>query len=226
MKAICEKLPKTLLVIGPSGSGKDTQVDKLIEMCGCLKITTGEMFRDAYERKTEDGIKAYEEWSKGVWVNDKLTYKMLSDYVKKFDHEKPWILVAVIRRHTQIPLLDTLLSGNDRKLDQVLHFPLSEEAAIERMSLRRICPKCNADYHLKYKKPRNGEVCDKDGEKLTIRKDDKPDVIASRIRSHNETIRPILEEYRKRGILIEVDAAPPIEEVWKSVQQAFGLTVQ
>jgi len=224
MKAICEKLPKTLLVIGPSGSGKDTQVDKLVERCGCVKITTGEMFRDSYEKKTAKGIQAYEVWSQGEWVADDLTYEMLSDYVTQFDREKPWILVAVVRRPTQVPMLDALLEKQGRSLGGVLYFPLSEEAAIERMSLRRICPKCKADYHLKYKKPKNGEVCDNDGEQLTVRDDDRPDAIANRLRSYNETIRPILEEYRKRGILIEVDAAPPIEEVWKSVQKAFDLS--
>ncbi len=224
MKATCKSLPHTMLVIGPSGSGKDTQVDNILNACGGVKITTGSMFRDAYEHKTADGITAYESWSKGEWVNDDLTYHMLSNYVKSFPPEETWILVAVVRRESQIALLDDLLAKSGRVLDTVLYFPLSEEAAVERMSLRRICPKCGADYHLKYKKPKNGELCDKDGALLAIREDDKPESIKNRIRSYNETITPILNTYRSRGILVTVDASPSIDDVWKSVQSTFGLS--
>lgn len=213
-----------MLVIGPSGSGKDTQVDNLAKVCDCAKITTGDMFRSAYEQKTLQGIEAFELWSKGRWVNDTLTYEMLSDYVKRFVSDLPWILVAVVRRGSQIPMLDRLLEKNGRVLDRVLYFPLSEKAAVERMSLRRICPKCKADYHLKYKKPKMSDRCDLDGSKLITRDDDKPEAITNRIRSYNETISPILNEYRKRNILVEVDAAPPIADVWKAVQQVFEIS--
>jgi len=182
------------------------------------------MFRRAYEQKTPQGIEAQAVWSKGEWVDDVLTYDMLMDYLKQYEPKAVWVLVAVVRRFSQVPLLDKLLAEYGRSLECVLHFPLSEEAAIERMSLRRICPKCKADYHLRYKKPKNEGVCDHDGEPLISRDDDKPAAISNRIRNYNETIKPILDEYRQRGILVEVDAAPPIEEVWSGVKQALGLT--
>ena len=217
MKAICNNLPNTIQVLGPSGSGKDTQIDKIVEACDYVKIGTGDMFREEYEKKSEVGIKAYEYWGEGKWVPNDIVYNVFSEWIQKFDEEKPWIFSQVVRDPGQIPLLDELLKKFDKTLELVIHLPLSEKAAIERMSLRRHCPKCGEEYHLKYVPPKDSEKCDNDGEKLAIREDDFPEAIRTRLNEYNEKVLPVVEEYKKRGILIDVDAAPPIEDVWKGV---------
>ena len=220
MKAICSKLPETILVLGPSGSGKDTQIDKLVELCGGEKIGTGDMFREEYEKGTEVGINAFEEyWGKGIWVANDIVYEVLESWIQKFDPDKKWFFSQVVRDPGQVELFDNLMGKLGRKLELVIHFTLDEDTAMERMSLRRHCPKCGREYHLQYKPPQNDEKCDDDGEELSIRDDDYPEPIRQRIEEYNEKVLPVVEEYRGRGILVEIDASPSIEDVWEAVQQ-------
>ena len=207
------KKTKTILVHGPSGSGKDTQVDLLLEKFDFEKIGTGEMFRDLAKKDTgiENMLKS------GQFIPSDLTYKLLSDWMKNFNSEKSWIFVSVVRVADQIELFDRLLEKYDRKLDTFIHFSLSAEKAIERMSLRKICVVCGENYHDKYKPEKVEDVCDKDGGKLIRRDDDKPEAIKKRLQEYDKTIEPILKEYESRGILIDIDASFTIEEIHKVV---------
>src|SRR5690606_34562070 len=143
---------KTFLFHGPSGSGKDTQVEMIQKEFQVERIATGEMFRKLYETGDPDAIEAHKLWGDGHFVGDELTYKMLDKWVEKFDVSKPWICVSVVRSAGQISMFDDLLSKHSRDLDGFIHFTLSSEAAIERLSLRTICPNCQATFHSKYKK--------------------------------------------------------------------------
>ena len=207
------KKTKTILVHGPSGSGKDTQVDLLLEKFDFEKIGTGAMFRDLAKKDTgiENMLKS------GQFIPSNLTYELLTDWMKNFNSEKSWIFVSVVRVADQIELFDRLLEKYDRKLDTFIHFSLSAEKAIERMSLRKICVVCGENYHDKYKPEKVEDVCDKDGGKLIRRDDDKPEAIKKRLQEYDKTIEPILKEYESRGILIDIDASFTIEEIHKVV---------
>ncbi len=222
MTATSEKT-KTYLFHGPSGCGKDTQADLLIEKFDFEKIGTGDMFRALFEEGDPDGVKASELITKGIFVPDELTYKLLDKWLKKYDSDKSWMFISAVRTPEQIPLFDELMKKYDRELDKFVHFYLSEEAAVERMSLRWVCPECGTIYHEKYLKEKKKGYCDKDGEKLIQRDDDKPAAIKERLRQYDEMIKPILDEYRKRGILLEIDAAPSIEEIHKELVQKLAL---
>lgn len=214
---------KTILFHGPSGCGKDTQVDLLTQNYGFEKIGTGEMFRTMYDIGDVDGLKAHNYWGKGLFVPNELTYGMLSKWMKKYNSENDWAFVSVVRELGQIELFDNLLNEFNRKLDTFVHFKLSEEVAIERMSLRWICPNCNQIYHEIYKKERIQGFCDTCGMRLIQREDDQPERIKSRLKEYNRTIQPILEEYRNRGILVEIDASPSIEEIYKEIITKLNL---
>jgi adenylate kinase len=213
----------TILFHGPSGCGKDTQVDLLVEKYNFENIGTGNMFREMYDKADIDGIKAYAYWSKGKFVPNDLVYKMFPNWLKSFDRNKNWAFVSVVRDPGQIPLFDNVLKTIGRELDYFVHFTLSEEAAIERMSLRWMCPNCDHTYHEKYKKESVKGFCDKCGTKLVQREDDKPGRIKSRLEEYNRTIKPILEEYNRRGKLIEIDANPSIDEIHKDIVTKLGL---
>ncbi len=214
---------KTILFHGPSGSGKDTQVDLLVQKYEFESIGTGEMFRSMYKEGDVESIKAYQYWSKGKLVPNNIVYSMLNRWVKRFDSSKSWAFVSVVRDTGQIPLFDDLLAKNNRTLNAFVHFLLSEEAAIERMSLRKICPNCDTTYHEKYKPEKVKGYCDKCGTKLIQRVDDQPEKIKIRLKEYNETIGPIVETYKNRGILIEIDASPTIEEIHTQLVQKLGL---
>lgn len=205
------------MVLGPSGCGKDTQIDLLISKCEYQKIGTGEMFRSLYKEKTKSGLAAYKYWSKGEWVPDKLTFELFEEWLKKYEVAKPWIFSQVVRTAEQVHKFDLLLEKYDRSLDCVIYFKLSEEAAIDRMSTRRICPKCGADYNIKYKKPKMKGVCDNDGEILVTRDDDKPEAIRERLVEFFKKTAPIVEIYKEKGILIEIDSTPSIEEIHQNL---------
>jgi len=214
---------KTILFHGPSGSGKDTQVELLVDKFEIEKIGTGDMFRTMYSEGDIDAIKAYEYWRQGKFVPNDLTYKMFSKWLAKFNQEKDWILVSVVRDIGQVPLLDELLTQYGRKLDIFLHLKLSEEMAIERRTLRWTCPRCGATYHKKYKKERVEGYCDKCGMKLSQREDDTLERTKSLYNEYQKTITPILGEYSKRGIVKEVDASPSIEEIHNEIIRQLSL---
>ncbi|MBN2100870.1 nucleoside monophosphate kinase [Candidatus Dojkabacteria bacterium] len=217
MKAICKKIPKTILFLGPSGSGKDTQIDLLAEKCGGKNIGTGDMFRTLYEEKVDGSVEAYEYVKKGIWVPDELVYRLFSEWLKRFDREENWYFSQVVRTPEQVPLFDGLMESVGRTLDSVVHFALSKEAAVERMSLRRVCPKCGRDFHLKFDKPKIDELCDDCGVKLETRDDDYPEAIMQRMEEYENKVKPVLDIYKKRGILIEIDASPSIQEIHKTL---------
>jgi adenylate kinase len=217
-----ENLPNTVLVIGPSGSGKDTQIDKLVEKFNYEKIGTGDMFREMYAQGDPDGIKAHEYCEKGVWVPDDLVYSMFAKWIKRYDQDKKWIFSQVVRTEDQVEMFDNLLQKFDRELDLVIYFSLSDEAAIERMSLRRYCPQCGEEYHLKYVPPKKEGVCDNDGTQLEVRDDDHPEAIKQRIKEFRNKTEPILEVYRNRDLLVEIDASETIEEIHEVVLEKLS----
>ncbi len=213
----------TLLFHGPSGSGKDTQAELLVEKYNFENIGTGEMIRKMVEEGDTDALKAYEYVKIGKFVPDEIIYKMLPKWVDKYDKNKNWVFVSVVRSVGQIDLFDDLLKQKGRVLDKFIHFKLDEESAIERMSLRKYCPKCGATYHDKYKPEEKNGFCSKCGTELIRREDDKPEKIKERLLEYNRTIEPILDAYRKRGILIEIDASPSIEDIHEEVVKKLNL---
>jgi adenylate kinase len=213
----------TILLHGPSGCGKDTQSDLLVKNYDFQSIGTGEMFRKMYSDGDMDGIRAYQFWSKGLFVPNDLVYKMLSRWVNQYDESKDWIFVSVVRDPDQIPLFDNLLNEKNRKLDMFIHFTLDEQSAIERMSLRTVCSNCGSTFHSKYKKEKVEGYCDKCGTILAQREDDKPHKIVQRLKEYSRTIAPILTEYRNRGLLREIDASPTIEVIHKEVVKVLNL---
>jgi len=223
MKNILNK-PATILFHGPSGCGKDTQVELLVDDYGFQNIGTGDMIRKLFAEGDEDAILATEYTTQGKFVPNEIIYnKMFPKWLDRFDNQKHWALVSVVRDVGQIKYLDELLEKKERKLDMFIHFTLSPETAIERMSVRTYCPNCGMTFHPKFKKEKVQGVCDKCNTKLIQRDDDKPEKIKERLREYNRTIEPILDTYRERGILVEVDAAPSIEDIHKEILRILDL---
>ncbi|GAB4162752.1 MAG: adenylate kinase [Candidatus Dojkabacteria bacterium] len=214
---------KTYMFHGPSGCGKDTQLDLLASKLDFERIAGGTMFRemlesaDPYEKEIALQVKA------GVFPNGDVFYPLLSKYVKKFDPNKAWVLVSTVRLENQLPYFEQFMKENNRTLDAFIHFTLSEEAAVERLALRSFCPTCSATYHDKYKSEKVKGICDQDGTKLERRSDDTPEAIKLRLKQYKDNIEPILEYFRNKGVLIEIDAAPSIEMIQKTVLEKLNL---
>lgn len=215
---------KTILFHGPSGCGKDTQVDLLVQKYGFENIGTGDMIRKLFVEGDKNAILATEYTSQGKFVPNEIIYnEMFPKWLDRFDSTKNWALVSVVREVGQIKFLDGLLESKNRKLDLFIHFKLSPEVAIERMSVRKYCPKCGTTFHPKFKPEEVKDICDKCSTNLIQRDDDKPEKIVQRLKEYDRTIAPILKEYRERGILVEVDASPSIEVIHQEILKILNL---
>jgi adenylate kinase family enzyme len=168
---------------------------------------------------------AHAYWSVGMPVPSVLTYSMLEYWLRhKFDPLKDWFFVSTVRSLDQVKLLDDLLGIFGRKLDKFVHLKLDSEDVITRLSMRTYCMKCQTTYSPLSKQERNKGYCDNDGQKLVTREDDLPVAIERRLKiQYLDTIVDIENEYKKRGILVEVDASPDIETIRKDLWEKLGL---
>lgn len=216
---------KTYLFHGQIGAGKDTQVEMLLKKYDLERVSTGEMFRKMTEEGDPEATNLFENKVKlGVWPSPEETFSLVERWFKRFDPNKDWILLSVARYAQQIPFLDEALEIYGRKIDKAVHFTISEETALDRLAGRQICPKCQSTYHPKYKVEKVPGICDLCGSKLEVRKDDTPESVKKRFEQYADTVKPWLDEYRNRGVLVEIDGTPSIEAIHNEVLNKLDLT--
>lgn len=210
-----------LLFIGPSGSGKDTQAELLVEKNQFLRVSTGDLMRDISEGDHEIQKLIRKSMNEG-FLADNFVFGLLQIYLSD-NHSEHMILSGAVRKESQVELLDFTLFKVEKKLDKVLYFDLSDEEAIKRMSGRLYCPIDNTNYHLLYNPPKKVDTCDLCGSALKRRDDDNPDAIKARLLDFHKDNDAILSMYEKRGILIKIDASKSIEEVHRDVVESLNL---
>jgi len=206
-----------VLFLGPSGCGKDTQAQKLIKEYGFIQLSAGDFFRNEILDGGKLGKKLKKYLDSGVLVPNELWYEIVKKHLTKNLSKGRIILQGVVREVVQKELVDDILDKLGYSLNAVIHFDLSVENAIERMALRRSCPKCGQIYHLKFTPPKKENICDKDGEKLIQREDDTEKAINSRISYYQDNIKPILKYYEDRKILYHIDGGETIPNVYKQL---------
>ena len=200
-----------IIILGPAGSGKGTRAHIISEIFDLPVITTGDMLRGAVREKTEYGLEAKTYMDLGDLVPDDIVNGIVKERMNRPDVVKGFILDGYPRSVNQAEALDEILKEKGIKLTHVLSVILSDEEIIERLSKRRSCPVCNEIYHLVSKPPKKEGVCDKCGTKLTLREDDKEDVIRHRLQVYRESTQPLLDRYEKQGLIVETDGEVPIE---------------
>ncbi len=211
-----------LLFIGPSGSGKDTQAQMLADKYGFKVTSTGNVFREVAISKKKEALEVKSYIDKGEWVPDKLVYSLLEEYLEKQGADK-LILTGAVRTIAQVSLLDGMLERLGKSLDKVVYFALSSDEAVKRLSGRRVCPVDKSNYHIVFKPSKVEGKCDLCGADLVQREDDRPEAIRRRLEQFEKENDPILDEYSERGILEEIDAAPPIEDIFAVLERRLGL---
>ena len=205
-----------IIILGPQGSGKGTQADMLEKELGIVKISTGDIFRKNIKEQTELGKQVKEILDAGQLVPDELTNKIVEDRLKQPDARSGFILDGFPRNLEQAKALD-----NMTEITHVLEVWISDEEAVRRIGGRRSCS-CGAVYHLVYNPPKDPEKCDKCGEKLFIRDDDKEEAIKKRLEIYHEQTEPIVEHYKEKGLHVKVDGMPPIAQVSESIKSALN----
>ncbi|HET6411979.1 MAG TPA: adenylate kinase [Anaeromyxobacter sp.] len=202
-----------LILLGPPGAGKGTQAKLLVQAYGIPHISTGDMFRDHIARDTELGKKVKAITASGQLVPDEVTNALVKERLSRPDVAKGFILDGYPRTVPQAEYLEGLLRSLGRKLERVISYEVAEEMIVERISGRRSCPKCGAVYHLSQNPPRKTGLCDRDGEGLVQRPDDRPENVRVRLEEYAGKTEPLKRFYREKGLLSEVDGVGSTEGI-------------
>ena len=205
-----------LVLLGPPGSGKGTQGERLAQALGVPRISTGDILRRNVAQGTDLGKKAKAFMETGKLVPDELVIAMTAARLKEADARNGFILDGFPRT---IPQAEAL--GRLTPLDAVVNLFLEPEELVKRSAGRRVCPKCESVYHLASNPPRKAGICDKCGTPLVTRPDDREEVVRTRIETYERQTAPLVQYYRDKGLLREVYASGMIDEISQRVQEAL-----
>ena len=207
-----------LIFLGPPGAGKGTLAAKAIEILGLPHISTGAIFRSAIADKTTLGLKVKAIIDAGKLVDDDTTIELVKERLAKSDAQKGYILDGFPRT---IPQAEALAKFSS--VDKVINFDLPDAKVLERLGGRRVCRKCGYNFHAIFNKPKNEKVCDHCGGEIYIRDDDRPEAIQKRLEVYRAQTAPLVDFYRKKGILVDIDASPEVDQIVVSFKRVLGI---
>ncbi|MGD8377747.1 MAG: adenylate kinase [Acidobacteriota bacterium] len=210
-----------IVLLGPPGAGKGTQAGFLAEHHRIPHISTGDMLRQAIREGTEAGRRAEAIVSAGRLVPDDLVRDIVAERLAHEDCRDGFILDGYPRNLAQAGELEEILTGLDAGLDLVLELSVPEDEIVQRLCGRRTCPDCKAVFHVAFNPPRIEGRCDACGGELVQRDDDRESVIRERLRVYRETTAPLVDYYRKRGLLRTVSAAGEVKEVAGQIRRTL-----
>lgn len=215
-----------LLIMGPAGSGKGTQSEKIVEKYGVVHLSTGDMFRAAISNETEAGLLAKEFIEKGELVPDNITIALVKERLLQSDiKEKGFLLDGFPRTIPQAEALYELLAEIEMPLRLVIDLNVDESLLIERISGRRMCEICGTIYHVKNFPPKVAGVCDLDGGKLYQRNDDNEAGLKVRLAEYHNQTAPIRGYLEGKVEIVDIDASASVDSVFDKVDKKLGKIV-
>ncbi|MBQ8290178.1 MAG: adenylate kinase [Clostridia bacterium] len=207
-----------IIFLGAPGAGKGTQADIIAEKYGIPTVSTGVIIREALANGTDMGLKAKKFIEAGQLVPDDVVIGIIKERLAKSDCQNGFILDGFPRTVPQAQALDEM----GITLDAVVSIEVSDETIVERMSGRRGCAKCGASYHTVYNPSSDGKTCDKCNTELTVRKDDAPEVVKSRLEVYHTQTEPLKDYYGKTGKLRLVEGQERVEDTTALVVAALN----
>lgn len=211
-----------VIFFGPPGAGKGTQAKRISAHFEIPHLATGDILRRAVEQGTPLGKKAHPYMEAGDLVPDELVERMLAERLSEDDVRKGFVLDGFPRDAEQARYLDQVLEEEGARLDQVIYFSCDGDELIKRITGRRVCPACETNYHVDARPPQTEGICDKDGTPLIQRDDDSEETFRHRLSVYEKQTSPLVETYRDRGILHEIDCKGPSDEVFERLTQLLG----
>jgi adenylate kinase len=205
-----------IVLLGPPGAGKGTQSANIEERFGVPHVTTGDALRANRDVETEHGTPR-EYMEEGELVPDPVVNEIV---VEALSNTQGFVLDGYPRNVDQAEYLAEMTA-----VDVVPFLQVGEEELVRRLTGRRVCPDCGANYHVEFDAPDEEGVCDECGAELTQREDDSEDVVRERIRVYEENTEPVVTHYRESGELIEVDGEQSPEEVWEKLREAIDAAI-
>lgn len=215
-----------VVFLGVPGAGKGTQAALVAEKLGLAHVSTGDLLREAVRLGTELGTRAKEYMDRGELVPDTLVVDMVLDRLAAPDASAGAVLDGFPRNLSQAKTLDEGLSGQGKAVDAVIFLNVREPVVVERLSGRWECGSCRTPFHVVTNPPKAAGICDRCGQTLVQRADDKPETVQRRLAVYLEQTQPLLDYYRARGILFEVNGEQPISQVTDqilAILAAYGM---
>ncbi len=206
-----------IIMLGAPGAGKGTQAKMLADKYGIPHISTGDIFRANLKAGTELGKKAKVYMEQGLLVPDELTCDLVVDRISEKDCENGFILDGFPRTIPQAECLTDALKELGESMDFAVDVDVPDENIITRMSGRRACLNCGATYHVVNIPTKVEGICDRCGNEIVLREDDKPETVKRRLDVYHEQTQSLIEYYKDQGILKTVDGTQPMGEVFDDI---------
>ena len=211
-----------IIMLGAPGAGKGTQAKKIADKYQIPHISTGDIFRANIKEGTELGKKAKSYMDQGQLVPDELTLELIMDRFQNPDCKNGYVLDGFPRTIPQAEALTEALAKKGETIDYAINVEVPDENIINRMGGRRACLACGSTYHIVYAPTRVEGICDRCGEKLVLRDDDKPETVKKRLAVYHEQTQPLIDYYSKQGCLKEVDGTVDMSDVFDAIVKILG----
>jgi len=211
-----------LVLLGPPGSGKGTQGERLQEDLELPYYATGDILRAAVREGTELGKAAKDYMDRGDLVPDEVIVGMIGERIDSDEAADGFILDGFPRTAPQAEALAAKLSELRRELTAVLLIEVSDEEVVRRLGGRRTCVENGHVFHVEFNPPRQAGVCDVDGSELITRDDDEPEVIRHRLEQYHEKTAPLVEHYDSQSLLRQIDGAAAPDAVADEIQRTLA----
>jgi adenylate kinase len=209
-----------VIFLGAPGAGKGTQARRLAVGSGVPQVATGDMLREAVAGGTPLGREAKRHMDQGALVPDEVVIGLVDERLSQPDAGAGYVLDGFPRTVAQAEALDALLRRRGQELDRVVFFDVSRDELLRRLTGRRICRQCGAGFHLVSAPPKTEGRCDQCGGELYQRDDDAEDTVVRRLDVYQKQTAPLLDYYRRRGLLVRVAGEGPVERVAAAIQKA------
>ena len=211
-----------IIMLGAPGAGKGTQAKMIAEKYGIPHVSTGDIFRANIKNGTELGMEAKKYMDEGKLVPDELTVKILLDRVAQADCANGYVLDGFPRTIPQAEVLDQALTELNDAIDFAINVDVPDENIVKRMSGRRACLSCGATYHIEHIPPKQEGICDKCGQALVLRDDDKPETVLNRLKVYHDQTQPLIDFYSNKGVLKTVDGTVDSKDVFAAIVAILG----
>jgi len=206
-----------LVLLGPPGAGKGTQAKLLQEHFDIPQISTGDILRRAAKEGTTFGKRAKKFMDRGELVPDSVILDIVEERLSADDCHKGFLLDGFPRTVVQAEAFQTMLDRQNQVLDGAVSLRVPRQKLVARLSGRRTCRQCGAMYHVRFNPPKKEGVCDQCGGDLYQRADDREETIEARMEVYDRESAPLLEHFRRKGLLREVDGSKTTDEVFREI---------
>ncbi|MCR5794264.1 MAG: adenylate kinase [Solobacterium sp.] len=211
-----------ILIMGPAGAGKGTMSDLILKEYDIPHISTGDMLRENVRNNTELGKEAKSYMEAGKLVPDDVINAMVEKRLQEDDCQKGYLLDGFPRTLVQAEAFSAIADKIGKPVESVIALEVDFEILKERITGRRICPKCGAIFHMKNHPPKVEGICDECGAELQQRKDDTVEQLTVRMDEYHKSTKPVIDFYEAKGVVTHIDAANKPAEVFGAIKEALG----